>query len=138
VEANAQWEARRAGLKAPPRTVQLAIAGDDELTREQVLAALSTPPDALLEALEASAVPDAEWRAVEPVALDTLEATNRGAPTYEVDVTTEEHVRWIEQHAPYHVQRVPNGGVMLATHPYRILWPLWANALALLGIREAS
>ena len=26
--------------------------------------------------------------------------------------------------------------VMLATHPYRTLWPLWADALFLLGIRS--
>jgi hypothetical protein len=32
------------------------------------------------------------------------------------------------------VRRLPNGGVMLATHPYRTLWPLWADALFLLGI----
>jgi hypothetical protein len=44
-------------------------------------------------------------------------------------------VRWIEQHAPFHVRRLPNGGVRLATHPYRILWPLWADALHLLDIR---
>jgi hypothetical protein len=34
------------------------------------------------------------------------------------------------------VRRLPNGAVMLATHPYRTLWPLWADALGLLGIRQ--
>ena len=28
------------------------------------------------------------------------------------------------------------GGVLLATHPYRTLWQLWADALFLLGIRS--
>jgi hypothetical protein len=32
------------------------------------------------------------------------------------------------------MRRLPNGGVLLATHPDRILWPLWADALFLLGI----
>jgi len=27
-----------------------------------------------------------------------------------------------------------SSGVLLATHPYRTLWPLWADALFLLGI----
>src|SRR5262249_17472872 len=48
------------------------LPGDVELTREQVLAVLSTPPATLLEALEASAVPDDEWRAVEPLALEAI------------------------------------------------------------------
>jgi hypothetical protein len=110
------------------------LPGDVELTREQVLAALSTPPAALLEALEASALPDDEWRAVEPRALEMIEAKKQGAPTREADVTRAKHTRFIQQHAPYHVRRLPNGGVLLATHPYRTLWPLWADALFLLGI----
>jgi hypothetical protein len=110
------------------------LPGDVELTREHVLAALATPPATLLDALEASAVPDDEWRAALPLALEAIEATKAGAPTYEVDVTTGKHTRFIERHAPYHVRRLPNGGVLLATHPYRTLWPLWADALFLLGI----
>jgi hypothetical protein len=112
------------------------LPGDIELTREQVLAALSTPPATLLEALETSAVPDDEWRAVEPLALETLQATKEGSPTYEVNVSTGKHTRFIERHAPYHVRRLPDGGVLLATHPYRTLWQLWADALFLLGIRS--
>jgi hypothetical protein len=46
----------------------------------------------------------------------------------------DETLAFIERHAPNHVQRLPNGGVVLATHPYRTLWPLWADALFLLGI----
>lgn len=117
---------------------RIRVPGDVELTREQVLAALATPPSMLLEALDACAVPDAEWRAAEPVAREVLKATRAGAPSEDVRVTSNEHTHWIEQHAPYHVRRLPNGGVMLATHPYRVLWHLWADALVLLGIREAG
>jgi hypothetical protein len=110
------------------------LPGDIPLTREQVLAALATPKETLLEALEAAAVPDEAWRAVELQALEMIEAKKKGAPTYVADITTGKHTRFIERHAPYHVRRLPNGGVMLATHPYRTLWPLWQDALFLLGI----
>lgn len=112
------------------------LPGDVDLTREQVLAALSTPPATLLEALEASAMPDDEWRAAELLALEALQAIKEGSFTCEVNVNTGRHLRWIERHAPYRVRRLPNGGVMLGAHPYRVLWPLWADALLLLGITE--
>ena len=79
-------------------------------------------------------MPDDEWHAVEPRALELIEARKQGAPTEEVNVSTGKHTRFIERHAPYHVRRLPNGGGLLATHPYRTLWPLWADALFLLGI----
>ncbi|NUQ76279.1 MAG: hypothetical protein HUU21_22295 [Polyangiaceae bacterium] len=109
---------------------------DVELTREQVLGVLETPPSVLLEALETAAFPDDEWRDAEAIALEMVEAKKQGAPTLEVNVDTGHHRHFIEQHALYHVRRLPNGGVMLATHPYRTLWPLWADALDLLGIRK--
>jgi hypothetical protein len=118
-------------MRSGPRAI---FPGDLLLTREQVLRALATPPEALLQALEAAAVPDADWRAAEGPALEMLEAQKQGAPTFEVDVFTREHVHFVEQHAPYHVRRLPNGGVMLATHPYRTLGPLYQDALLLLGI----
>jgi hypothetical protein len=96
---------------------------------------LGTPLSALLDALEAAAVPDGEWRDAEELALKMIEAKNQGEPTVEVDVTKGHHVQFIQRHAPYHVRRLPNGGVLLATHPYRTLWQLWAGALDLLGIR---
>jgi hypothetical protein len=107
-----------------------------DLTREQVLKVIETPPATLLEALEAAAVPDDEWRSAEPLALAALAAKKEGAPTVEVEVTSDRHRRFIERHAPYHVRRLPHGGVLLATHPYRTLWQLWADALLLLGIRR--
>jgi hypothetical protein len=123
---------RRDLARKGPRVI---LPGDDVLTREQVLAVLQTPPAMLIEALEAAAVPDDEWRSIEPLALEMIEAKKQGAPTIEVNVSTGHHVRFIEQHAPYHVHHLPNGGVLLATHPYRTLWQLWADALLLLGIR---
>jgi len=134
--AGRSWQTRppRAYLaRNGPREIR---SGDEELTREQVLQALETAPATLLEALEAAAVPDDEWRATLPLALEAIEAKKQGAPTLEIDVSTGKHRRFIEQHAPYHVRRLPNGGVLLATHPYRTLWQLWAGALDLLGIRS--
>jgi hypothetical protein len=116
------------------RGADIAFKGASELTRENVLRALSTPPAALLDALEASAFPDDEWRAVEALALETIEAKQNGVPTYKVWVNSRKHLQFIQRHAPYHVRRLPNGGVLLATHPYRTLWQLYADALFLLGI----
>jgi hypothetical protein len=121
-------------IEAAARGARVAVAGGGELSRETVLRALDTSPAALLDALEASALPDDEWRAVEPRALETIEAMKEGAPTQKVDLTTRRHVQFLQRHAPYHVRRLPNGGVLLATHPYRTLWQLYADALFLLGI----
>jgi len=131
-EHDALERADRLAMHIPHARV--ALPGDVALSREAVLQALTAPPGALLEALEASALPDDEWRAVEPLALETIEATKAGAPTHEVVVSTRKHVQFLERHAPYHVRRLPSGGVLLATHPYRTLWQLYADALFLLGI----
>jgi len=125
----------RERVEAAPRGARISLMDKGTLAREEVLAALALRPDELLEALEAAAVPDSEWLAVEPLAHHALEAAARGEYTVEVYVFTEPHVRFIQHHAPFHVRRLPNGGVLLATHPYRTLWPLWADALDLLGIR---
>ncbi len=111
---------------------------DDDLTREHVLATLQTPSETLLQALEAAAAPDAEWLEAEDQALDVLTAPEGGEPSGWRRLDRFEHRCFLEQHAPYHVRRLPNGGVMLATHPYRYLWPLWARALDLLGIRPQT
>jgi hypothetical protein len=133
-EIQEREDAQRMRGEGPPRGTRVALPGDDELTREQVLAALSTPPATLLEALEASAVPDDEWSTAEPLALEIIQAAKEDVPTEKVKVLTGKHARFIERHAPYHVRRLPSGGVMLATHPYRTLWPLWADALFALGL----
>ncbi len=111
---------------------------DDELTREHVLATLQTPSETLLQALEAAAAPDAEWLEAEKQALDVLTAPEGGGISWAGGLDRFEHRCFLEEHAPFHVRRLHNGGVMLATHPYRYLWPLWARALDLLGIRPAA
>jgi hypothetical protein len=130
-EPRPPWDPADQARKGP----RVRLPGEAELTREEVLAALATPPANLLEALDACTVPDAEWNAAEPIAREILKATKAGAPSEDVRVSSDEHTRWIEQHAPSHVRRLPNGAVMLATHPYRVLWDLWADALHLLDIR---
>jgi hypothetical protein len=133
--AGMSLDALHARVEAAPHGARVKVASGGDLSREAVLAAISASPLDLLDALEASAaVPDDEWLAVEPIALETIEAMKAGVPTRAIDVTTRKHMRFLEQHAPYHVRRLPNGGVMLATHPYRTLWQLYADALFLLGI----
>ncbi|AUX47371.1 hypothetical protein SOCE26_088900 [Sorangium cellulosum] len=135
--------ALHARVDAAPAGARVAMQGSSEharsLSRETVLKALAAPPSALLDALEASAVPDDAWRAAAPRAREILELTSQieeiaDLPTWRVDTTTRRHVRFLEEHAPFHVRRLPSGGVMLATHPYRSLWPLWADALFVLGL----
>ena len=114
------------------------FAEDDKLTREQVLAILEMAPGTILDALEAAAVPDQDWCEAEKLALDTFEAIERkkqDEPTVPIEADTYNHRHFLEQHGPFQVRRLPNGGVMLVTHPYRYLWPLWSRALDLLGIR---
>ncbi|KYF73647.1 hypothetical protein [Sorangium cellulosum] len=141
--AGMSQEALHARIDAAPRGARVALKGGSKfsrsLSRETVLKALATPASALLEALEASAVPDDAWRAAESRAREIVELTSqieeiKGLPTWRVDTTTRRHVRFLEEYAPFHVRRLPSGGVMLATHPYRTLWPLWSDALFVLGL----
>jgi hypothetical protein len=132
----------QARVDAAPRGARVEVkgAGQFSLSRETVLKTLSLPGETLLSALEAAAVPDAAWRAVEPRAREIMEATSQikedydGPQVWQVDFTTRKHVRFLEEHAPFRVCRLPSGGVVLATHPYRSLWPLWADALFVLGL----
>ncbi|WP_441292757.1 hypothetical protein ACSRUE_22285 [Sorangium sp. KYC3313] len=144
--AGTSLEALRARVEAAPCGARVPMKGTSELTsslsRETVLKALATPPATLLEALEAAAVPDDAWRAADPKARELMELRRQLGdedagevpPAFWVDVTTREHTRFLEEHAPFHVRRLPSGGVVLATHPYRTLWPLWADALFVLGL----
>ncbi|AGP42316.1 hypothetical protein BE04_04970 [Sorangium cellulosum] len=132
--AGLSMDALRARVDAAPHGARIAVKGGAEVSREAVLQAIDTAPAVLLDALEASALPDDDWRAVEPYAREVMKMIAEGAPVQDVDLTTRKHVRFLEQHAPYHVRRLPSGGVVLATHPYRTLWPLWNDALFLLGI----
>ncbi|WP_437299327.1 hypothetical protein [Sorangium sp. So ce426] len=144
--AGMSLEALHARVDAAPHRARVPMKGRSELTRsisrETVLKALATPPETLLEALEAAAVPDDAWRAAEPQAQEIMDllrqidaaADGEGPPAWRADITTRGHVRFLEEHAPFHVRRLPSGGVMLATHPYRTLWPLWSDALFALGL----
>ncbi|CAN99453.1 hypothetical protein predicted by Glimmer/Critica [Sorangium cellulosum So ce56] len=141
--AGMSLDALRARVDAAPAGARVAMKGGSEharsLSRDTVLKALAAPPSALLDALEASAVPDDAWRAAAPRAREIFELTDqieeiKGLPTCRVDTTTRKHVRFLEEHAPFRVRRLPSGGVVLATHPYRSLWPLWADALFMLGL----
>ncbi|WP_437876186.1 hypothetical protein [Sorangium sp. So ce513] len=144
--AGMSLEALHARIDAAPFGARVPTRGTSELTRslsrETVLKALATPPATLLEALEAAAVPDDAWRAAEPQAQEIMELLRQlgeategeGPPAWRADITTRGHVRFLEEHAPFHVRRLPSGGVVLATHPYRTLWPLWADALFVLGL----
>ncbi|KYF60522.1 hypothetical protein [Sorangium cellulosum] len=143
----------RARVEAAPRGARVAIASSLSrlarrgvcargwsLSRETVLKALAAPPSALLDALEASARPDDAWRAAAPRAAEILEWTRRlaeagdGPPTWPVDIDTYRHFRFLKKHPPFLVRRLASGGVVLATHPYCSLWPLWAGALDALGL----
>ncbi|WP_437535707.1 hypothetical protein WME79_14995 [Sorangium sp. So ce726] len=142
------FDALQARVDAAPAGARVPMKGKSELarslSRETVLKVLAMPPATLLEALEAAAVPDEAWRAAEPKARELLElrhqledeAAGEVPPAFWVDVTTREHTRFLEEHAPFHVRRLPSGGVLLATHPYRTLWPLWADAIFVLGLKS--
>jgi hypothetical protein len=132
--AGLSLEALRARVDAAPHGASVAVLHEGRLSREVVLKALAVSPGALLGALEACALPDDEWRTVEDRALESIEARKPGAATYRADLTTRKHIRFLQHHAPYHVRRLPGGGVLLATHPYRTLWQLYSDALFLLGI----
>jgi hypothetical protein len=140
---NDEWRGMElpVGMRSPVnsyRAPRPRFPEDDDLTREQVLATLQTPSETLLQALEAVAITDAEWLEAEKLALDVLAVQKEGEPKMRHYFDKIEQRCFLELHAPYHVRRLPNGGVMLATHPYRYLWPLWARALDLLGIRPAT
>ncbi|WP_437828476.1 hypothetical protein [Sorangium sp. So ce1153] len=136
--------ALHARVDAAPAGARVPLKGGGErahsLSRETVLKALAAPPSALLEALEAAAVPDEAWRAAAPRAAEILGLTSQlaetgeGPPTWPVYTDTYRHIRFLKKHPPFVVRRLPTGGVVLLTHPYCSLWPLWANALCSLGL----
>ncbi|MGK3999542.1 hypothetical protein [Sorangium sp. So ce1024] len=149
--AGLSLEALRARVEAAPvgaRVVPTDKSGRAiRLSRETVLKALGLPGSALIEALVAAAdVPDEAWRAAEPRAEEihnlTVQARARGEqlpeslkgpPLWYVEMTGE-HVYFLVDHAPFTIRRLPSGGVMMTTHFYRTLWPLWADALSALGL----
>ncbi len=144
---------REAIEAAPPGECVRILDRNDLLTREQALAVLALPPKELLDALEVCAGRrDPAWKAIEADlarVLEHLEAADpqdlemvplpAKRPSWPFD-TPEftrfmEYSRFLQNHSPASVRRLPSGAVVLFAHPYRTLWPLWADALALLGIR---
>ncbi len=139
--------ARVEGAPAGARVVPADRGGRSiPLSRETVLRALAMPGSALIEALVAAAdAPDEAWRAAKPRAEEihilTVQAKARGERFTDGGdgslawvKMTGEHVYFLADHAPFTLRRLPSGGVMIATHFYRTLWPLWADALSSLGL----
>jgi hypothetical protein len=125
---------------APPGTHVRILDTEDQLTREQVLAALALPAKDLVAALEAAAARiDPAWQAIQAEnvrVLDELEKAS--ADDVETLPLNGDHIRFIQNHSPAFVERMENGALILYAHPYRTLWPLWARALELLGIRPQT
>ncbi|WP_437713488.1 hypothetical protein WMF45_47010 [Sorangium sp. So ce448] len=80
--SRAERPTRADAIRRVPRA---RLAGNEDLTREQVLAALSMPPATLIGALEASAVPDEARRSVEPrareIAQEIIDEHREGEPS---------------------------------------------------------
>jgi hypothetical protein len=130
----------RACVEASPRGLRLSPAIGVWLTREEVLAAMDLPKEDLLAALEACAeARSVEWHAVEADINRVIRGVEHAAVSeIEWSHMGHRHIRFLKEHAPSVVKRLENGGVVLFAHPYRTLWPLWASALDLLGIRPAT
>jgi hypothetical protein len=142
IDLPAGWplDALRERVEASPPGSSVWIIDEERLAREQVLAALDLPPKVLVEALEAAAAErHPEWETVEWELfrlLGEIQNEIKNAPdNVEMIPVTEEHIRFIEEHTPAYVKRLESGAIVLIAHPDRTLWPLWADALALLGIR---
>jgi hypothetical protein len=147
IDLAAGWsiDALRERVEASPRGSSVWILDEDRLAREQVLAALGLPPKVLLEALEAATNQlHPEWETIQwdlSRLLDEIKSAIASASAeddVEMIPVTEEHIDFIEAHTPAYVKRLDNGATVLLAHPDRTLWPLWADALRLLGIRPES
>ncbi|WP_136935485.1 hypothetical protein [Polyangium fumosum] len=127
----------RARVEASPRGSSVWIIDEERLAREQVLAALDLPPKVLLEALEAAQEKlHPTWEAMQWELSRLIDEIGRSsADERDMIPVTEEHIRFIEEHTPAYVRRLDNGALVLMAHPDRTLWPLWSDALSLLGIR---
>jgi len=130
----------RACVEASPQGLRLSPAIGVWLTREEVLAAMDLPKEDLLAALEVCAeARSVEWRAVEADINRVIRGVEHAAVSeIEWSHMGHRHIGFLKEHAPSVVRRLENGGVMLFAHPYRTLWPLWARALDLLGIRPRT
>ncbi|MDI1436453.1 hypothetical protein [Polyangium sorediatum] len=113
------------------------VMDGERLTREEVIEAISLPPEALVAALEVCAAKrHPEWEHLEtelPRVIEELEKAE--AEDVEMIAATDDHLAFIQECSPAYVERLDNGGILLFAHPCRTLWPLWSDALSLLGIR---
>ncbi|MDC3960050.1 hypothetical protein [Polyangium jinanense] len=134
---NSPLDVLRARVEASPRGSSVWIIDEERLAREQVLAALDLPPKVLIEALEAAQEKlHPTWEAMQWELSRLIDEIGRSpADEREMIPVTEEHIRFIEEHTPAYVRRLDNGAIVLMAHPDRTLWPLWSDALSLLGIR---
>jgi hypothetical protein len=130
----------RACVEASPPGLSLSPAIGVWLKREEVLGMMDLPPEDVLAALEACAEePSAEWCAAEAEINRVLRGIEH-APADDIEWSHmgHKHISFLKNHTPTVVKRLDNGGVMLVAHPFRTLWPLWAKALDLLGIRPLN
>jgi hypothetical protein len=139
IDLAAGWsiDALRERVEASPRESSVWVIDEDRLSREQILTALDLPPKALVEALENAANKlHPKWEAIQWEVADHIKKIQE-APDHEKEMipVTEEHIQFIEDYTPAYVKHLENGALVLHAHPDRTLWPLWSDALRLLGIR---
>jgi len=130
----------RAVVEASPRGQSLSPAMGVWLTREEVLAAMDVPKEKLLAALQVCAAEASpEWRAIEDD-INRIRQSFEYREGADVEWTSfgNEHATFLKKHAPSVVKRLDSGAVVLLAYPWRNLWPLWSDALILLGIRPGA
>jgi len=127
----------RACVEASPRGQSLSPAVGVWFTREEVLAAMDVPKEKLLAALQACAAETSpEWRAIEGD-INRIRQTFEYREGADVEWTSfgPEHAAFLKKHAPFVVKQLDSGAVVMLASPWRNFWPLWSDALSLLGIR---
>ncbi|MBK9262854.1 MAG: hypothetical protein IPM54_24005 [Polyangiaceae bacterium] len=130
-------DALRERVEASPPNSSVWIVDEQRLSREQILAALDLPPKTLVGALETAANKlHPEWEAIQWKLAEYMKLLVK-APESDKEMipVTEEHIHFIEEYTPAYVRHLDNKALVLHAHPDRTIWPLWADALALLGIR---
>ncbi|MBK9260138.1 MAG: hypothetical protein IPM54_09915 [Polyangiaceae bacterium] len=134
-------DALRERVEAAPPKSSIWIVDEDRVSREQILDALDVPGKTLVETLDAAAKKfHPTWDSMMEVGFASyLQAlTDESDREREAALVTEEHIKLIEDTSPAYVTHLDNGALILYAHPDRTLWPLWADALDLLGIRPKA
>ncbi len=131
-------DALRERVEGAPPNSSVWIMDEDRISREQILAALDVPGKTLVETLDAAANKfHPTWGSIMNAGFGTyLQALDDAqGREKEAFLVNEEHIQFIEECSPAYVQHLENGAIILYAHPDRTIWPLWASALDLLGIR---